>query len=450
MQRLFNRIRFTETCSGWPSSAFSHTCRPPTTSPTPVQAAASMTPKRPGGGPDRSTPPKGKPQPRGQRGHGRRNLDLSNLRVETARVDPAEVLANPELLQRIGEETSSRVGYRPACYVRFLLVRTKWVPITAKAAAPETTAEQEVAETSAEQDPVEAQAAETTPVVIAPLPPSVLPHVMADASAIANVIVSKYDDVLPLHCQERISARQGFALPRSTQCGWLAVAFTLLYRIVLAMFEESKAHAFCIATDATGAPVQKTGGCRKWHVFTFIADNGHIVFRWVNEHSGKSISDLLSGFRGHLLSDAASIYDVLYRELGIVPVFCWAHVRRGFWRALHTDKVLATEALSIISKLFELERQCKLIAMPERTRSRADRARPLLELLDAWIALQKGREDIGEPLRKAIGYYINQRDGLWRFLEDGRLSIHNNACEGQLRNLALGRDNWRYFLNRTA
>jgi hypothetical protein len=272
---------------------------------------------------------------------------------------------------------------------------------------------------------------------------------MADPSAISNVIVSKYDDVLPLHRQERISARHGFTLPRSTQCGWLAVAFTLLCRIVAAMFEESKAHAFCIATDATGAPVQKAGGCRRWHVFTFIADNGHIVFRWVNEHSGKAISTLLSGFHGHLLSDAAPIYNVLYREFGIVAVFCWAHVRRMFWRALPTDKNLATEAMSIISKLFEVERQCALIAMPERTRVRAERARPLLELFDAWIALHKGREDIGAPLQAAIGYYVNQRDGLRRFLEDGRLPIHNNGSEGQLRNLGMGRDNWKYFLNRT-
>jgi hypothetical protein len=227
------------------------------------------------------------------------------------------------------------------------------------------------------------------------------------------------------------------------------VAFTLLYRIVVAMFEESKARAFCIATDATGAPVQKAGGCRRWHVFTFIADNGHIVFRWVNEHSGKAISTLLSGFRGHLLSDAAPIYNVLYREFGIVAVFCWAHVRRTFWRALPTDKDLATEALSIISKLFEVERQCALIAMPERTGARAERTRPLLELFDAWIALHEGREDIGAPLQAAIGYYVNQRDGLRRFLEDGRLPIHNNGSEGQLRNLAMGRDKWRYFLNRT-
>jgi transposase len=389
--------------------------------------------------------PTGKRNRKSRKGHGRRNPDLSNLPIETARRDPPEVIANPAAFEKIGEETSSRVGFRAASYVRFVLIRTKWVPVASKATAPKASA----VDVAGDDAALSAASSKATAVLIAPLPPSVLPHVMADPSAIANVIVSKYDDVLPLHRQERISARHGFTLPRSTQCGWLAVAFTLLYRIVLAMFDEAKARAFCIATDATGAPVQKAGGCRRWHVFTFIADNGHIVFRWVNEHSGKAISTLLSGFHGHLLSDAAPIYNVLYREFGIVAVYCWAHVRRTFWRALPTDKDLATEALSIISKLFEVERQCALIAMPERTRVRAERARPLLELFDAWIALQQGREDIGAPLQAAIGYYVNQRDGLRRFLEDGRLPIHNNGCEGQLRNLAMGRDNWRYFLNRT-
>jgi transposase len=389
--------------------------------------------------------PSGKPNRKSRKGHGRRNLDLSNLPIETARRDPPEVIANPEAFEQIGEETSSRVGFRPASYVRFVLIRTKWVPVVSKDAAPEASAVDVVADDAARPD----APSEAATVVIAPLPPSVLPHVMADPSAIANVIVSKYDDVLPLHRQERISARHGFTLPRSTQCGWLAVAFALLCRIVLAMFDEAKAKAFCIATDATGAPVQKAGGCRRWHVFTFIADNGHIVFRWVNEHSGNAISTLLSGFHGHLLSDASPIYNVLYREFGIVAVYCWAHVRRTFWRALPTDKDLATEALSIISKLFEVERESALIAMPERTRVRAERARPLLALFDAWIALHQDREDIGAPLQAAIGYFIHQRDGLRRFLEDGRLPIHNNGSEGQLRNLAIGRDNWRYFLNRT-
>ena len=401
--------------------------------------------------PSASPPPppparNGKRKPPQRRGHGRRNLDLSNLSVERARIDPPEVLANPEQFEKIGEETSSRVGFRAASYVRLELTLTKWKRIEAPAKVTEASAAQPLTAEDADSTTV---AQPATTILQAPLPPSVLPRVMADASAIANVIVSKYDDVLPLHRQERISTRHGFSLPRSTQCGWLTVAFSVLCRIVLAMFAEAKAQAFCIATDATGAPVQKAGGCRRWHVFTFIADNGHIVFRWVNEHSSAAIKGLLSGFRGHLLSDAASIYDVLYRELGIVSAFCWAHVRRGFWRALPTDKDLATEAIAIIGKLFELERESWLIPMPDRTQWRAARARPLLELFDAWIARHKDRQDVGEPLLKAIGYYLNQRDGLRRFLDDGRLRIHNNASEGQLRNLAQGRDNWRYFVNRT-
>src|SRR5213075_2459524 len=39
-----------------------------------------------GTGPERSPPPKGKRNTGGQRGHGRRNPDLSNLRIESARV----------------------------------------------------------------------------------------------------------------------------------------------------------------------------------------------------------------------------------------------------------------------------------------------------------------------------------------------------------------------------
>jgi transposase len=70
---------------------------------------------------------------------------------------------------------------------------------------------------------------------------------MADPSAITQIIVSKYDDVLPLNRQERISVRQGFALPRSTQCGWLKAAYGICFRIVDAMFDEARAKAFCIA-----------------------------------------------------------------------------------------------------------------------------------------------------------------------------------------------------------
>ena len=49
------------------------------------------------------------------------------------------------------------------------------------------------------------------------------------------------------------------------------------------------------------------------------------------------------------------------------------------------------------------------------------------------------------PLARGIGYARNQRQALERFLEDGRLPIHNNASEGQLRRQAVGRNNWTFL-----
>jgi hypothetical protein len=286
-------------------------------------------------------------------------------------------------------------------------------------------------------------------VLVAPLPESVWPHVMADPSAIAAGIVGKYDDSLPLNRQERISSRQGFPVPRSTLCSWFSAAYSYTGRIVDAMFAEAKSQSFCIATDATGAPVRAPNSCVDWHVFVFIADRDHVVFRHVEQETSAAVSCLLSGFRGYLLSDAAPVYDALHRGGDVVEVCCWFHCRRYFYRALESDRARGLAVLSIISKLFEVDRECREIPMPDRTRVRAERAGPLLDLLDRWIAENKDRVDPRGPLDKAIGYYENQRDGLRRFLGDGRLRLDNNLSEQQLRKLVLGNHNWGFFANET-
>jgi transposase len=45
---------------------------------------------------------------------------------------------------------------------------------------------------------------------------------------LAHVIVSKYENHLPLYRQERIFARHGLELPRSTLCDWILQAADLL------------------------------------------------------------------------------------------------------------------------------------------------------------------------------------------------------------------------------
>jgi hypothetical protein len=272
---------------------------------------------------------------------------------------------------------------------------------------------------------------------------------MADPSAIANVIVSKYDDILPLKRQERISERQGFVLPRSTQCGWLTLAYQLCVRVTSAMFLDAIGHAHCIATDATGAPVRAPGKCDKWHMFVLIADHSHVLFRYTEEHSSAAVSQMLAGFKGYVLADASKVFDILYRDHEMTEVGCWYHQRRYFWRGLECDRDRALEGMAIISKLFEVERECKDMPLLEKTSTRAARAGPILELFDEWVEHHRGQVDPRGPLDAAITYYDNQRDALRRFLEDGSLSLHNSGSEQQLRNLALGRHAWLYFANET-
>ena len=201
--------------------------------------------------------------------------------------------------------------------------------------------------------------------------------------------------------------------------------------------------------SAERVPVRVAGGCDNWNIFVFIADHDHVIFHHAEHHNGETVASLLRGHRGYLLGDASAIYDVLYREWGITELGCWSHGRRYAWRALGTDRERALEALSLIGKLFEIDAQCKSIALPERTHVRAARAAPLLDAIDDWIVRTKPNVTPREPLATAIGYLTNQRKALRRFLEDGSLPIHNNGSEQQLRAVALGRNNWNYFANET-
>lgn len=383
---------------------------------------------------------------------GRRPLgDLENLPVEPFEIIPPEVLKNPDAYRRLEDETSDRIAHRAATYIILRLIRPKFVLIASEGVDSGADANGDAEHATLDAidvcDPPLASSPRPARIVCAEIPGSLWPRTMADVSAITQVILSKYDMCLPLNRQERASARCGFYLPRSTQCDWIEAAYAQTYRIVDAMMADSM-NAHCIGTDATGAPVRMRGGSVNWHVFVFIADASHVVFRPTRHHDGDAIRDLLGEYRGFLLADAATIYDALYESGHIIEVSCWAHLRRYFWKARSTEPRLATEALAIIAKIFEVGRDAWEIPMPERTEARARLVQPHLDLLDAWVERVRPGVDAKSPLAAALTYYKNQHATLRTFLKDGHLRLDNNLCEQQLRNLVLGRHNWHHFETR--
>jgi transposase len=128
----------------------------------------------------------------------------------------------------------------------------------------------------------------------------------------------------------------------------------------------------------------------------------------------------------------------------IIEVGCWVHARRKFDEATSSRPKEATEIMARIAKLYKVETECADLNDVERFRYREQCSRPILNGIFQRLEELKISSLPSEPLRKAVDYALNQRQALYRYLEDGRLRPDNNMAENAIRPLALGRKNWLF------
>jgi transposase len=149
---------------------------------------------------------------------------------------------------------------------------------------------------------------------------------------------------------------------------------------------------------------------------------------------------LLRGYRGLLQCDGYAAYKQLGGRQGATPVFCWSHVRRGFYDvAKGGDAPVATEALARIARLYEIEAGIRGKSAAHRLAVRQTESRPQVAGLRAWFELQMTRLAARGPTAEAIRYALNHWDGLVRFLEDGRIDVDTNPVERAIRPVGLYR-----------
>jgi hypothetical protein len=156
---------------------------------------------------------------------------------------------------------------------------------------------------------------------------------------------------------------------------------------------------------------------------------------------------MLAGYKGYLVADAHAVYDHLYRGGDVIEVGGWAHTRRYFSKALESEPERARAALALIGELFRLERQIATATREEREAVRSRQSKDVVQRFFAWCEATVVTALDETPLAKGLRYALNQRDALVRFLEDGRLPIHNNQSEQALRREAVGRENWLFIGN---
>jgi hypothetical protein len=190
--------------------------------------------------------------------------------------------------------------------------------------------------------------------------------------------------------------------------------------------------------------VQHAEKCRTGHFWVLVAPGRHVLFEYTPEHSSDAVDDVLAGFEGYLVADAHAVYDHLYKTGDVVEVNCWAHCRRYFFKALGSDPERAKVALGLIGALFRIERTLADSPRKKKQRIREKRSGPIVDSFFSWCDAEAASVLDDTPIADGIRYARNQRQGLSRFLEDGRLPIHNNMSELQLRREAVGRKNWLF------
>jgi len=351
---------------------------------------------------------------------GRQPLPEQLPRIEIEIIPPEVQQRGLEAFERIGEETSETVERRPASIVVVRTVRPKYVP---KEDAPH-----------------------LPKVLQAPAVEMPIPRALAGPGLLADTIVKRWQDHAPLHRMERMYGRDGLPLARSTICGWHQEVATLVAPLLIAMWQDALDSPY-LCIDATGVLVQAPRKCRSAHFFVVVAPDKHVLFGYAPKHDAKAVDKLIGSYQGHLVADAHSVYEHLYKTNRIVEVACWAHTRRYWWRSLETDSTRAKHALALIQKLFLLERAYDSAPPEVKLRRRQSEAKPIVDEFFRFCDEESLKVLDETPISRAIGYARNQRKALERFLDDGRLPIHNNWSENALRREALGRRNWLFVGN---
>jgi transposase len=349
---------------------------------------------------------------------GRKPLPEKLPRVEVELLPPEVQQKGTDAFVRIGEDTTETVERRPASLVVVRVRKPKFVLKGREVGA-------------------------ATQVLQAPPPELPIDRALAGPGLLADTIVRRWQDHLPLHRLERIYGREGLDLARSTMCGWHEALGGLVKPLVEAMWADARGAPY-LCTDATGVLVQARERCRRGHFWVVIAPERHVLFAYTAKHDGAAVDGLLEGYEGYLVADAHAVFDHLYRRGSVIEVGCWAHARRYWWKALDTDPERARQALAFIGGLFRVERAVASAPPEERLVVRRAESKPIIDGFFTWCAAEAGRVLDETPTAKAIGYALNQRVALQRFLDDGRLPIHNNGSERALRREAIGRKNWLF------
>ncbi|HHA1936398.1 IS66 family transposase [Enterobacter ludwigii] len=284
------------------------------------------------------------------------------------------------------------------------------------------------------------------------MPAQLIPKGIAEASLVAQVVVSKYRDYQPLYRQQHIFARADVELPVSTMAGWVGAAGVALNPLAELLHRELLARSVLHADETTMRilDTRKGGKTRSGYLWAYASGEKSgptiVCFDSQTGRGHEHPAAWLQGWQGSLVVDGHTAYKTLAENVtGITLVGCWAHARRGFADLYKANKdPRAAMAVRQIAGLYRLEKRIRHRPAEKIRQWRQRYSRPIVDKLWLWLEQQKDACPESSALGKAINYILKRRETLSRFLDDGSLPLDNNRCERAIRPVVMGRSNWLF------
>lgn len=272
-------------------------------------------------------------------------------------------------------------------------------------------------------------------------PPSVVERGQVSDDLLVQSVVDKVVDHLPAHRQEQRAARLGVLIPRAKLCRWHIALADFLGDVAAAIFDEITASPVVGIDDTVHRlQVDDRRVCQQARLWAVTAPVGN-YYHFSPTREGKWITDLLDGFQGAVMGDAYAGHGRLLATPAVVPLFCWAHVRRKFHES--EDKARRQIMLDLIGKLYGIEADLRAATPAERVFARSAQAKPILAeikaTLDAWAIEPRILPKSG--IARAVNYARKLWPGLERYPTIGQAPIDNNQTERAIRPIALHRKN---------
>jgi transposase len=195
--------------------------------------------------------------------------------------------------------------------------------------------------------------------VVQPAAPSrPIPGSMAGPGLLAQILVSKFDDHIPLYGQNEIYARMGAHIPDSTLLDWCGRALKVLAPVIERIESEVMAAPIFHPDDTPIRVLDRSSrdrglgkGVKQGRVWAYVSDQRPwagtappgVVYRFSPDRKGEHPQSHLQNSGGILQADAYAGFNPLYapRPDGssqFHEAACWAHLRRDFHEVRATLK----------------------------------------------------------------------------------------------------------------